>query len=237
MFKQTCQLGGLVTEISGSGRTVILLHGNGADAREWDAVASHLKDFRLVVPEARGHGRTPLGNAPLTIRAMADDLAKVIAEVGRQSVIVGFSDGANLALDLASRRTELFQGGLIVLGANLFPTGLRPFTWLGINLTYWLMRLGGCVQAKWRNRATVWSLMINQPRIDPAALGHLKCPSLVVTGQNDMIRQSHSRLIAQSLPGAELIIVPRQGHFLPTQASKLVADLISQFIHWLGPVG
>ncbi|NEB02885.1 alpha/beta hydrolase [Streptomyces sp. SID13726] len=84
---------------------LLLVHGWGGDGREWSPHAEALAGrFRVVVPDLRGHGRSPVpdeGNTPV---AMADDLAALVEELGTGPVTaVGHSMGGQVVNLLAVR--------------------------------------------------------------------------------------------------------------------------------------
>jgi len=238
----------------------------------------HLEGFRLVIPEARGHGRTPVGSRPLTIPEMAADLGEVLAEVGggvdgvaglggvvseveggvdgvaglggvvsevggvvdgvaglggavSQAggvIVLGFSDGANVAVEWASEHGGGIRG-LVLVGGNLHPRGLRWFSRVTMLAALVGLKVAGLVSARARARAVVWRLMTLEPRIDPSRLGHIRVPTVVVAGERDVVRPSHTRLIARSIPGADLVIIPRKGHMLPTEAPRELAEVLRAF--------
>ena len=76
--------------------------------------------------------------------------------------------------------------------------------------------------------AELLSLMVNEPHIPPAALGRLTMPVLVITGTNDMIREDHTRLIAASIPGARLAIIPGD-HFIANKAPAAFNAAVQRF--------
>lgn len=55
--------------------------------------------------------------------------------------------------------------------------------------------------------------MVNDPYIEPNELGFLDVPTLVIAGTNDMIKESHTRLIAEKLPHSKLIFIDGD-HFI-----------------------
>nr|WP_253267440.1 alpha/beta hydrolase [Kutzneria buriramensis]WKX15278.1 alpha/beta hydrolase [Kutzneria buriramensis] len=84
---------------------LLLVHGWGGDGREWSAHAETLAGrFRVVVPDLRGHGRSPVpaeGNTPVV---MADDLAALTGALGTGPVVaVGHSMGGQVVNLLAVR--------------------------------------------------------------------------------------------------------------------------------------
>lgn len=67
----------------GCGEPLILLHGNGEDssyfASQLDVFA---QKFHVYALDTRGHGKSPRGDAPFTIRQFADDLLAFMNERG-----------------------------------------------------------------------------------------------------------------------------------------------------------
>jgi len=89
----------------GSGEPLVLLHGNGEDGSYFAAqVERFQRDYRVIAVDTRGHGGSPRGTAPFTLEQFASDLAAFMDERGIESAhILGFSDGANIALLFALR--------------------------------------------------------------------------------------------------------------------------------------
>lgn len=90
---------------------LLLVHGWGGDGREWSPHAEALTDrHRVIVPDLRGHGRSPVpdeGNTPVE---MANDLAELIDSLGGAPVIaVGHSMGGQVANLLAVRHPTLVR--------------------------------------------------------------------------------------------------------------------------------
>lgn len=121
----------------GTGEPLILLHGNGEDGsyfeRQMDAFASR---FRVIALDTRGHGRSPRGEAPFTIRQFADDLLAFMDGQGiERAHLLGFSDGGNIALAFALAHPERV-GKLVLNGANLDGGGVKPSVQLPIVAGY-----------------------------------------------------------------------------------------------------
>ena len=113
-------LNGLPTwhEVRGEGQPVVLLHGAFAGASSWSAQVPALAKagYKVHVPERRGHAHTPDVQGPLTYDAMADDtVAYLDGVVGGPAHLVGWSDGAVVALLVAQRRPDLVDR-LVLIG-------------------------------------------------------------------------------------------------------------------------
>jgi len=239
---------------AGNGLPLVLLHGNGESHRVFDALVPLLAGRRrLVGLDSRGHGDSPRGDGSLRIGRMADDVDAALSALGLAGVdVLGFSDGGNIALELALRHPGR-AGRLVLVGANLSPDGLRRATlararaghafWRGaqrVVSTAAAQRVaaagatqrvaGGDVAARVAARAERASLMADEPRIDPGDLARVDIPVLVVVGARDLIRPEHTRLIVDSLPDARLATVEGAGHMVPRTHAPVLAALVEDFL-------
>ena len=65
----------------GKGDTLILLHGNGENYSYFENQIDFFAErYRVIALDTRGHGESPRGNAPFTIRQFADDLYEFMSE-------------------------------------------------------------------------------------------------------------------------------------------------------------
>jgi len=104
-------------EVSGDGPPVVLLHGGFAGASSFGAQTPALvaAEFRVYVPERRGHAHTPDVDGPLTYSVMADDTIAYLSQVLPGGAhLVGWSDGAVVALLVAMRRPDLVHRMVLI---------------------------------------------------------------------------------------------------------------------------
>ena len=198
----------------GQGKPLILLHGNGEDGSYFDRQIDYFSQTRRVIAvDTRGHGRSPRGTAPFTIRQFAEDLREFMEEMGiERADLLGFSDGGNIALIFALRYPERVDR-LILNGANLWSRGVKPSVQIPIILGYYAASFFGHFSGKARANAELLRLMVKDPNIEQEELRNIQSPTLVIAGERDMIREEHTRLIAAEIPGAELRIIPGD-HFI-----------------------
>lgn len=196
----------------GSGAPLLLLHGNGESGGYFlHQIDEFARYFTVYAVDTRGHGRSPRGTAPFTISQFADDLLGFMdGQDMEKARILGFSDGGNIALTFALRRPERVER-LVLNGANLDPSGVKPSVQIPIVLGYKMASLFKAPKA--RANAEMLGLMVNEPRIDAKELSALAMPVLVVVGSKDMIKAAHSRLIADSLPNGRLVTMEGD-HFI-----------------------
>jgi 3-oxoadipate enol-lactonase len=106
-------------DIRGSGKPVYLLHGLALDHSIWLEMAEYYADqAQFIIPDLRGHGCTPLGNADGTIEQFASDVLQLADLLGHdQFILAGHSMGGYIALALADAHPERLAG-LVTVTSN-----------------------------------------------------------------------------------------------------------------------
>ena len=214
----------------GSGEPLILLHGNGEDSSYFEhQVEPFSRYFRVIAIDTRGHGQTPRGEAPFTIRQFAEDLLGFLdaQDIGKANIL-GFSDGGNIAMVFALMHPERVNK-LILNGANLDASGVKRSIQIPIEIGYRIARLFANKSPEARKNAEMLGLMVNDPNVKPDELSRIQAPTLVIAGAKDMIKESHTRLIAAHIPGSELVIVPGN-HFIANKAPEAFNKAVLQFL-------
>ena len=214
----------------GSGEPLILLHGNGEDNTYFvHQIEYFSKAYRVLALDTRGHGKSPRGTAPFTIRQFAEDLQGFLDQQGiSKAHILGFSDGGNIALTFALRYPERVDR-LILNGANLFPAGVKTGVQLPIVLGYHIASVFGKRNPKARKNAELLGLMVNEPHFKPEELQAMSIPTLVIAGDRDMIKDEHTRLIHRSIPNSQLAILPGD-HFLANRRPQAFNHAVEDFL-------
>ena len=214
----------------GQGKPLILLHGNGENCDYFEhQIPCFARDYRVIAIDTRGHGQSPRGEKPFTIVQFAEDMHDFLDEkaIGK-AILSGFSDGGNIALTFALKYPERVEK-MIVDGANLFPSGVRPLYQWPIEIGYRIAKLFARKSEKAKRNAEMLGLMVNEPHIEPSELARLTMPVLVVAGTKDMIKESHTRLIYKSLPNAKLEIIEGD-HFVANKNSALFNKVVEEFL-------
>jgi pimeloyl-ACP methyl ester carboxylesterase len=116
-------------ERHGRGSPVLLLHGGfshiGHQKPLIDLLAKH---YEVIAVDTRGHGRSTLGDQPLTYPLLADDMAKLLDELRVGPVtVVGHSDGGTIGYILAAKHPTKVKA-LVANGANFRKAGRGGLT-------------------------------------------------------------------------------------------------------------
>lgn len=218
----------------GQGEPLILLHGNGENCGYFvGQVDEFARSYHVYALDTRGHGKTPRGTAPFTIRQFADDLLSFMDVHGiGKAHILGFSDGGNIAMIFAMKYPERVDR-LILDGANLNAKGVKRSIQIPIEIGYWFAKLFAKKSEDARRHAEMLGLMVNDPNVQPEELSAIQAKTLVIAGTKDMIKEEHTRLIARSIPDSRLVFI--QGdHFIankcPDAFNRAVLEFLQAFV-------
>lgn len=214
----------------GEGKPLVLLHGNGQSLDYFqNQIETFSKSYRVFAVDTRGHGRSPRGTAPFSMQQFSEDLHAFLDTHNLKKIILlGFSDGGNIALTFALRYPEYIEK-LIVNGANLNTKGVKLRYQIPIEIGYRLAKLSASKNETARRKSEMLGLMVNEPNICPEQLCEIKMPTLVLVGTNDMIKDAHSRTIAAALPHAEFVAL-KGGHCISKDAPEAYNRTVLDFL-------
>ena len=205
----------MYTEVYGSGPPLLMIEGNNGTMKEFEKIIPYFSThYTVILADSRSQGKSLDPNHPITFEMMADDFATLLDTLHIPSAyVIGWSDGGINALLLAIRHPDKVIR-LASTGANLWPTAdaFRPGLWddekkeynAGLHKTY--------TTAKETNDRKLFLLDWNEPHITLAQLHTIKAPSLIICGDHDLISITHTVLIYQNIPHAQLWVVPNSGH-------------------------
>jgi pimeloyl-ACP methyl ester carboxylesterase len=142
--------------------------------------------------------------------------------------LLGFSDGGNIAMVFALAHPERVDK-LILNGANLDASGVKRKIQIPIEIGYRIAKFFARKSPKAKKNAEMLGLMVNDPNVNPEELSRIQNKTLVIAGDNDMIKDQHTRLIAQSIPGAELCIL-QGNHFIANKNPQSFNEAVLLFL-------
>lgn len=228
-------------QVSGTGDPLLLLHGGFIGASSFHLQTPALVDagYRVHVPERRGHVHTPDVEGPLSYSVMADDMiAYLEQEAGAPAHLVGWSDGAVVALLIAQRRPDLVTRMVLigqyynsagrVAGDELVAYLNTPEAIGFLRQAYDPVSPDGpdhfpVVHAK------MMRMIATEPEIALDTLSGVPAPTLVLQGDRDEVTVEHSLAVVAALPDARLAVLPGT-HTLPLEYPELVNPLIVSFL-------
>lgn len=217
----------------GSGEPFLFLHGNGEDSSYFKNQIEYFQGkYRVIAPDTRGHGKSPRGTAPFTIEQFSCDLYDFMLGLRiTRAVILGFSDGANIAMRFAMKHPDMVRA-LILNGGNLNAKGVKRATQIPIEIGYRIAKHFAAKSPGARANVEMLGLMVNDPKIEPRELSQITSPTLVICGTGDMIKESHTREIAANLPQATLAII-KGNHFVANRRPLAFNREVENFLNGL----
>ena len=202
-------------EIYGSGKPLLLIHGNGGTIKSFAKTIPYFATkYQVIVPEGRSHGKSRDPGEALTFEMMADDLSALLDTLKVESVFaLGWSDGGINALLLAMRHPEKVAR-LASTGANLWPdaTAFAPGVWEQSVKEYAEKKDKPRVTEKEKDAWKRFMLDYSEPHIALTDLKAIKCPALIIAGDHDVIALDHTVAIFRNIPQAALWVMPLTGH-------------------------
>lgn len=218
-------------EIYGSGEPLLLIHGNGGSIASFqNQIPYFAKEYKVIAVDSRAQGKSTDVCDSLSFEMMADDFSVLLDSLHESNCrVLGWSDGGINVLLLAIRHPEKVKM-LASTGANIVPDStaisaalLKEFA------EEYLREHQKTPTPQTRNACKLMALDLYQPHISTNELKQIKCPSLIIGGDKDLILPSHTLAIAQAIPGAFLWIVPDSGHATLLQHKKQFNEIVSAF--------
>ncbi|HJJ84594.1 MAG TPA: alpha/beta hydrolase [Methanocorpusculum sp.] len=213
---------------AGEGKPLILLHGNGGSSADFALQTNYFSGFREVISvDTRGHGNSPRGDVPMSFPQFAKDILAFLDEQEIEKAdIIGFSDGANTAILFAAENPKRV-GKLILCGACTSPKAVKRSVQIPIEIGYWIA--SRFKNPKARKNAEILGLMVNDFGISEEHLRQIQAETLVLAGTKDMIRESHTKMIAETIPKAKLVFLEGD-HFLPMKRANAFNRAVEEFL-------
>ena len=206
----------------GSGKPVILLHGNGGSHNDLETTQRDLAQagYMVYALDSRGQGANPRLDE-YHYKDMASDVYAFIKAKGLEKpAVFGFSDGGNIALQLEVMYPGTL-GAIATGGANIFVEGsLIP-------------SFAAELLAQPSDEPLVIMLQ-TEPDMTVEDMQGIGCPALIMSGEHDLIHPDHTRLIGENIPSGEAVVIPGEDHGSYICNSPKLAPLLLEFFDSIG---
>jgi pimeloyl-ACP methyl ester carboxylesterase len=211
----------------GAGAPVILLHGGLANGAYWgNQVPALTRDgHRVILIDSRGHGRSSRDERPYTYELMESDVVAVMDRLNiRRAAVVGWSDGAIISLVMTLKNPERVTR-VFAFAANMDPSGNKPNVEQDPIFGRFIAQAAGDYATLSPTPArfddftkAITHMWDTEPNYKAADLARITTPVAIVDGDHDeAIEPAHTRYLAATIHGAQLIILPGLSHFAMLQ--------------------
>lgn len=249
-------------EIVGDGAPILFLHGFLLDGDLWRHAAHQVAgdgNWRAIIPDLRGHGRSD-ATPTTSVTQLAEDAVAVLDAIGegQPAVVVGLSLGGIIGFELIRRHRNRVRAFVPVCARANSEDDAGVARWAG--LIRLIEREGPraaadahvdrafspTVDSGVRNALYDAILRMSPTGIIAAAralanredsilgLGQIDCPALVVAGAEDCLTPVECmREIAEAIPGSQFQVISGAGHIPPAEQPELFAATLRQFLDTL----
>lgn len=210
-FKMYC-------EVYGEGQPLLIIHGNGGSINNFIYQVPYFsKKYKVIIADSRAQGNSKDTGDSLTYEMMADDYAALLDAMKIDSAyVIGWSDGGINGLLLSIRHPKKVKK-MAITGANLVPdtTAVPQEIWDMVTPFLNMLKNKATKTEQEKNQLKLFKLLVEQPHIPLTDLQKITCPTLVIGGDHDVIKEEHTMLIYKNIPKAYLWIMPASGHSTP----------------------
>lgn len=202
------------------GVPLVLLHGGGStiEVTFGRALPVLARSRRVIAVEEQGHGRTSDRDAPVTFESSADDVAALLRYLKvEEADILGFSNGASVALQVAIRHPQLVRK-LVFASSMTKRGGAHPQLWEFMKqadfsnmpqaLKDAFLRVNPDVQQLKAMHDKDAARMQSFKDVPDDMVRSVRVPTLIVLGDQDIVKPEHAVELARLISGARLLILP-----------------------------
>ncbi|WP_179415950.1 alpha/beta fold hydrolase [Mucilaginibacter sp. E4BP6] len=208
----------MYVEQYGTGVPLLLIHGNGGSINSFkNQIPFFAGKYRVIIADSRAQGRSVDLTDSLSYEMMTDDYAALLSILKIDSAnVIGWSDGGIIGLMLAMKYPEKVKK-LAVSGANLWPdtSAINPDVLQLVRPDYLRLLSNNHKTSEEKNSEKLLRLLFEEPNIQVDSLSRIQCPTLVIGGDHDIIKEKHLMLISNHIARSYLWIVPGSGHSVP----------------------
>jgi len=224
-FKMYC-------EIYGEGQPLLIIHGNGGSIADFkDQIPYFSKKYKVIIADNRAQGQSSDNGDSLSYEMMADDYAVLLSQLKIDSAyVIGWSDGGINALLLAIRHPRKVKK-LAATGANLRPDSSAVYEEVMDMVTpiYTQLKNANPKTDQQKRNWKLVRLLAEEPHIPLSDLHKIQCPSLIIGGDHDVIKEEHTMQIYKNIPKAYLWILPNSGHSTPVVYKDDFNKVVGEF--------
>jgi len=216
----------LYFEAHGSGEPLVLLHGFTGSSADWVHLfdmAELVREYRVIVPDMRGHGRSTNPAQVISHRQCARDIFALLDELGvGKFKAIGTSFGGNALLHMATAEPDRVEAMVIVSSPSYFPREARAFmgsmTVESRTEEEWQVmrerhKLGDDqIRALWK-QGNAFKDSYDDMNFTPPYLSTVKARTLIVSGDRDPLYPVEIFVeMYRAIPRSQLWVVPNGGH-------------------------
>jgi long-chain acyl-CoA synthetase len=216
-------------------KTIVFLHGYAGCAETWEYQINHFAlNYRVIVPDLRGHGQSDAPYTHYTMQELVDDLHNIVEtlDVPEKFILVGHSFGGSVCVEYANAHPDRLEKLVLIATAGEYPLpGAANWAYRIPSAFY---RLWWEYRPKWNAEIHVMKrMMFNNMRKWKGwpLLRNITTETLIITGQYDTYFPRHVfEEVGKMIPGAEVSDIGTAKHKVQLERYDAVNRAIERFI-------
>jgi pimeloyl-ACP methyl ester carboxylesterase len=225
-------------EVHGAGEPILFMHGGGGSISSWPSeyVTDLARNFRVILAESRGHGRTADGAGPATYGRLTFDAVRLLDHLGLDRAhIVGHSVGAIVGLHMLVDFPDRVRTATLLAGAY-HVDNYQPDGYAAIKRELDALIRGEKLESRLSSRPVPVLKKFREawlagPRFSLPILETIDRPTLIVgAGQDPFFAPSVAEAMHAHIKASELIIYPDATHRVQVTNVKELVPAIRDFI-------
>jgi pimeloyl-ACP methyl ester carboxylesterase len=242
----------------GQGAPLLFVHGFPLSRATWSKQVAFFKaNHRVIAPDLRGLGESASGPGPVSMSRFAEDLHDLAQRLSTGPVVlVGHSMGGYVALAFAMAYPNALSGLVLVgtkagkdspeaaaarrataekvrtEGVSVVVDAMAPKMLSASREDPAMAAAVHGIMAASKPDGVMGALWGMADRPDASArLGQIRVPTLVITGADDtVIPPSESVILAESIPGAQLTVIPEAGHLVAFERADAFNEALNGWL-------
>jgi pimeloyl-ACP methyl ester carboxylesterase len=228
-------------EWADNGEALVILHGGLSQTSHFDSTVLPAveENHHVFGYDRTGHGYTADREGSMHFEFQFEEAVAYLEDVVKEPAhLVGHSDGAIIALMVAMRRPDLVRS-VVAFGGNFHHSGTLPLPeWDGHvspeDRAEYAITSPDAPETLDGKIAKMFAIWKSEPTLTVADIAQIKCPVLVLVGDDDVIDHKHSVLMFESIPQGRLAVMPGTSHQANKEKPEMFQMFIREFLSDLG---
>lgn len=210
----------------GKGNTIIMLHGNGMESKYFSKMFDKLtRKFHVIAIDTRAHGHSSRGKKEFSIELFADDVIEFCkCKDIKKATIIGYSDGANIALWIAKKKEGLLDK-LVLISGNYKEEGLYGWFILFLEFYKLVLDIGSKCFKKLKNKYELAQIMLGDIGVDEEDLRKINVSTLVLCADIEVVHIEHTKNISKNIKNSTLKVIKGTSHIDIGKRTRTIKEI------------
>jgi 3-oxoadipate enol-lactonase len=244
-------------QVTGDGQPLVFIHGLGSSGRDWEYQVEYFSmKYKVITMDLRGHGNSEKPIGPYSMTQFANDIAGLLKSLQVGSAhVVGLSLGGGVSFQLVLDHPDMVKTLTIVnsfpeLVIRSFKDRLNAWQRFAIVRLLGMRKMGQLLSKRLfpkEEHASIRDRFVQQwSENDPNAymasmramigwsvvnrLDSIKCPTLIISADNDYTSVESKEEYTRKIPGANLVVIPDSRHATPVEQPDKFNMVLMKFL-------